>query len=188
MNFSICVFYILCTNFSKPYLYGKFFSMSATYKVVVNDSFEFSIPGDDIETLDSVSETKNKVHLLQKNKSVTAEVISKDLLNRTYTIKVNGNRYTVKIENELDALIAEMGLSLGNDSIENEIHAPMPGLILEVNVKAGDTVSEGDSLCVLEAMKMENALGAPRDGVVKAVHIATGETVDKNALLIELED
>ena len=81
-----------------------------------------------------------------------------------------------------------MGLSLGANAVENEIHAPMPGLILEVSVKEGDEVAEGDSLCVLEAMKMENALGAPRDGVVKAVHIAKGETVDKNALLIELED
>lgn len=162
--------------------------MSATYKAVVNESFEFSLQSSDIETLDSVSEGKNKINLLQNSKSVTAQVLSTDLLSRTYTIKVNGNRYTVKIENELDALIADMGLSLGANAVENEIHAPMPGLILEVSVKEGDEVSEGDSLCVLEAMKMENALGAPRDGVVKAVHIAKGETVDKNALLIELED
>ena len=77
--------------------------MKPTYKAVVNDSFEFSMSGETIETLDSVSETTNKVHLLQNNKSVTAEVLSKDLLSRTYTIKVNGNRYTVTIENELDA-------------------------------------------------------------------------------------
>ncbi|PVW14628.1 acetyl-CoA carboxylase biotin carboxyl carrier protein subunit [Marixanthomonas spongiae] len=162
--------------------------MSETYKAVVNGSQEFSLLRKEIDALDAVSETKNALHLLQDNKSVTVNVISKDLINRTYTIKVNGNRYTVHIETELDALIAEMGLSLGANAVENEIHAPMPGLILEVNVKEGDEVSQGDPLCVLEAMKMENALGAPSDGVVKTVHIATGETVGKNALLIELED
>ena len=71
---------------------------------------------------------------------------------------------------------------------EVKISSDVSGEIVELFIKEGDTVIEGDSLCVLEAMKMENALGAPRDGVVKAVHIATGETVDKNALLIELED
>ena len=114
-------------------------------------------------------------------------MISKDVLNRTYTIKVNGNRYTVKIENELDALIAEMGLSLGNDSIENEIHAPMPGLILEVNVKAGDTVSEGDSLCVLEAMKMENNINADKAGSVVEVKVSPGDTVGAGDIVIVIE-
>jgi biotin carboxyl carrier protein len=80
-----------------------------------------------------------------------------------------------------------MGLSLGNASLEDEIHAPMPGLILEVNVSEGDTVQKGDFLCVLEAMKMENTLTAPRDGVVKSITIAKGETVEKGKLLIELE-
>ena len=80
-----------------------------------------------------------------------------------------------------------MGLSLGADAVENEVHAPMPGLILEVNVSEGQEVKEGDALCVLEAMKMENALMAPRDGVIKSVQIAKGDAVEKGMLLIELE-
>lgn len=78
-----------------------------------------------------------------------------------------------------------MGLSLGNASVEDEVLAPMPGIILEVNVADGDEVKQGDYLCVLEAMKMENALTAPRDAVIKAVNIAKGDTVDKGKLLIE---
>ena len=69
----------------------------------------------------------------------------------------------------------------------NDIKAPMPGLILEVNVEEGAEVQEGDYLLVLEAMKMENTLTAPRDGVVKSVSIKKGETVEKNQLLIEME-
>jgi biotin carboxyl carrier protein len=63
----------------------------------------------------------------------------------------------------------------------------MPGLILEVSVSEGDEVREGDSLCVLEAMKMENALLSPRDGKIKAVNVSKGGTVDKGDLLIEFE-
>ena len=155
--------------------------MSATYKAVVNESFEFSLQSSDIETLDSVSEGKNKINLLQNSKSVTAQVLSTDLLSRTYTIKVNGNRYTVKIENELDALIADMGLSLGANAVENEIHAPMPGLILEVSVKEGDEVSEGDSLCVLEAMKMEHSIKASEDGTVTQLLISVNDQVENGA-------
>ena len=69
----------------------------------------------------------------------------------------------------------------------NDIKAPMPGLILEVNVKEGDEVKEGDYLLVLEAMKMENALTAPRDAVIKSISVEKGQTVEKNQLLIEME-
>ncbi|MAN59352.1 MAG: acetyl-CoA carboxylase biotin carboxyl carrier protein subunit [Flavobacteriaceae bacterium] len=162
--------------------------MEEAYKAIVNGTFEFDLDTGTIGELDTVSKSCTEKHVLHRGKSVTAEIISRDFLARTYVLKIGGNQYTVRLENELDALISEMGLSLGSSSVANEIHAPMPGLILEVNVSAGDTVSEGDSLCVLEAMKMENALSAPRNGVIKAVHIAEGETVDKNALLIEFED
>ncbi len=61
--------------------------------------------------------------------------------------------------------------------------APMPGLIIKYNVNVGDTVSAGDTVVILEAMKMENALGAPCDGEVKALGFASGDTVVKDAVL-----
>ncbi|MCH2488699.1 MAG: acetyl-CoA carboxylase biotin carboxyl carrier protein subunit [Flavobacteriales bacterium] len=162
------------------------FTMDESFKVIVNDSFEFSLLRKEIESLDLLSE-ENKLHLLHENRSVEATILDSDFNNRSYTLKINGKRYTVKLESELDALIEEMGLSLGADAVENEVHAPMPGLILEVNVSEGQEVKEGDALCVLEAMKMENALMAPRDGVIKSVQIAKGDAVEKGMLLIELE-
>jgi len=161
--------------------------MEEKFKAVVNEDFEFSLLRKDLQTLDSISVTPTKTHLVHNHKSVTVELLNSDFSNRTYTLKVNGNRYTVHINNDLDALISEMGLSLGNDTIANEIHAPMPGLILEVSVKENQEVKEGDSLCVLEAMKMENALLAPCDGIIKAVTIKKGQTVDKGDLLIEFK-
>ncbi|KAG5442329.1 Propionyl-CoA carboxylase alpha chain, mitochondrial [Clonorchis sinensis] len=65
--------------------------------------------------------------------------------------------------------------------------APMPGLVRSVSVKVGDRVSDGQELCVLEAMKMQNSLSAGRAGVVKKVNYAAGETVGDGDVLVELE-
>ncbi|HKK78307.1 MAG TPA: biotin/lipoyl-containing protein, partial [Phaeodactylibacter sp.] len=63
----------------------------------------------------------------------------------------------------------------------------MPGMVLEVSVKAGEEVSEGTPLLILEAMKMENVIKSPGDGVIKAINVTKGEAVDKNYLLVEME-
>jgi acetyl/propionyl-CoA carboxylase alpha subunit len=70
---------------------------------------------------------------------------------------------------------------------ESDVRAPYPGLITEVPVSAGDKISEGDVVAVMEAMKMIHHLAAPVDGVIKAVHCAPNESVETGALLIEFE-
>lgn len=67
------------------------------------------------------------------------------------------------------------------------INAPMPGNILDIKVKAGDQVSKGQVLLVLEAMKMENEIMSPRDGVVAGVHVNKGDSVDSGKLLVSLQ-
>ncbi len=76
------------------------------------------------------------------------------------------------------------GAGLGGDTVL----APMPGLVRDVVVAAGQTVAEGDRMVVLEAMKMEHVLRAPRDGVVASVAVATGDQVTAGALMVALED
>ena len=66
------------------------------------------------------------------------------------------------------------------------IKAPMPGNIMKVNVKVGDSVKKGDVLVVLEAMKMENDVCAPADGVVASVEVTQGATVETDAVLVTL--
>lgn len=65
--------------------------------------------------------------------------------------------------------------------------SPMPGTILKVNVKEGDTVKAGDSVVILEAMKMENDITAPKDGVVKKLFVNEKQTVAKGEALFEVE-
>jgi biotin carboxyl carrier protein len=63
----------------------------------------------------------------------------------------------------------------------------MPGLVLSINVKVGDTIQKGDTLMILEAMKMENVIKAPADAVVKKININKGQAVEKAQLLMEME-
>ena len=70
---------------------------------------------------------------------------------------------------------------------ERPIRAPMPGKILAVHVRAGDRVSAGTVLCVLEAMKMENDLLASGDGLVHSVHVGPGDTVNSGDVMMVIE-
>jgi biotin carboxyl carrier protein len=65
--------------------------------------------------------------------------------------------------------------------------APMPGMVLDVLVKAGESITKDQALIVLEAMKMENVLKAPADAVIKSVNISKGNAVEKNQVLISFE-
>lgn len=160
--------------------------MGQNLRAKVNDAHDFEFSESEIQSLD-VQQTKNKLHILKNKKSDRAEIVKSDFLNKTYQVKINANTYKVDIKNDLDLLIKEMGLSLAASQVVNDIKAPMPGLILDINVSEGDKVAEGDQLLVLEAMKMENAITAPRDAVIKSIQVKTTETVTKNQLLIEME-
>ena len=79
-------------------------------------------------------------------------------------------------------------LSNSSSASSDTISAPMPGKIIALNVAAGDSVSEGEPLVVMEAMKMEQTLTAPRDGVVAEIGAEVGELVTDGALLVRLEE
>jgi len=161
--------------------------MKKLYKVKVNNSSEFNFNPDQLNKLNVVQATKPIYHILDKNKAMVAEIIHKDFDSKSYTIRINSNNYTVRIENQLDQLIKELGFSVGSSKKLNDIKAPMPGIIIGIEIKKGDKIKEGDTLLILEAMKMENAIISPKDATVKSVLVKTGDTVEKNKLLIELE-
>ncbi len=161
--------------------------MKKLYKVKVNNSSEFNFNPNQLNKLNVVQATKPIYHILDKNKAMVAEIIHKDFDSKSYTIRINSNNYTVKIENQLDQLIKELGFSVGSSKKLNDIKAPMPGIIIGIEIKKGDQIKEGDTLLILEAMKMENAIICPKDATVKSILVKTGDTVEKNKLLIELE-
>ena len=73
------------------------------------------------------------------------------------------------------------------DGHGTRLHAPMPGMIIKYHKNVGDTVTKGEAIVVLEAMKMENALVAPCDGVITAIKFSSGDTVAKGATLCVIE-
>jgi biotin carboxyl carrier protein len=161
--------------------------MSNSFKLLVNQALTFDFTEKDLENLDAIEAGNEKFHLLKDSISYKAEVVSADFLSKKYTIKVNNNTYEVAISNALDLLIQSMGIERGRTKVVNAIKAPMPGLILEINVSVGQEVKENDPLLILEAMKMENSFLSPRDGIIKSIAVSIGNAVDKGQLLIEFE-
>ncbi|WP_108868531.1 acetyl-CoA carboxylase biotin carboxyl carrier protein subunit [Aquimarina aquimarini] len=161
--------------------------MNSTYKVSVNKVFEFDVTEEDILKTDITSNLDTTHHVLLDNTSYHTEIVQSDFNAKQYTIRVNHNTYQVNIADELDARIKEMGFSIGSSKQVNAIKAPMPGLLLDIQVKTGQEVKEDDPLLILEAMKMENIILSPRDGIIKSISATTGDAVDKGQLLIEFE-
>jgi biotin carboxyl carrier protein len=161
--------------------------MSKVYKVNVENSSNYDFNKTDIDNLDILKITKSKFHVLNNNKSFKVNIEESNFNTKSYIINVNSNNYKVQISNELDILIEKMGFSLGSSRIENIIKAPMPGLILNVNVSEGQKVKEGEILVILEAMKMENTITSPNEGIIKSIYVENGKTVEKGEILIELE-
>ncbi|MEO8932700.1 MAG: acetyl-CoA carboxylase biotin carboxyl carrier protein subunit [Xanthomarina sp.] len=161
--------------------------MNSSYKVNVNKAFDFDITSNEISQLDTISVTSTEFHVLKENKSYKCEITASNFNTKSYQVKVNNNTYNIDIFNALDLLIKDMGFEVGTLKKVNDIKAPMPGLILEINVKVGQEVKQDDALLILEAMKMENVLISPRDGVIKSISVKKGDTVEKSQLLIELE-
>lgn len=160
--------------------------MDQPIKVIVNESINYDLDPADLANLDLIALTKSKCHVLKNDKSFKVNLIKSDFSKRAYLIEVNSNKYDVKILNSIDETIKKIGLSIGKSKKSNDIIAPMPGLILSVNIKENQEVKEGEILLILEAMKMENAIESPKNGIVKSINIKVGNTVAKGALMIEL--
>jgi biotin carboxyl carrier protein len=102
-------------------------------------------------------------------------------------ILLRGTLYTALVEDEREKrLKSAAGEGVANSG-EFNLKSPMPGLIVLVNVKEGDTVGKGDVLVVLESMKMQNELKAPMDGKVSQVQISDGNSVEQNQSLLKIE-
>lgn len=123
-------------------------------------------------------------HVLFRNRSYNVEVLKIDHVFKSGLLKVNGNRYTFSARDRFDELLEKMGMTGAALHKVNDLKAPMPGLVLKVLVKPGQEVNKGDSLLVLEAMKMENIIKSPGDGIVQEVSVKSGESVEKNEVLI----
>lgn len=118
-------------------------------------------------------------------KSYPVEIASSH--QNQYEVIVNGISYSLSLETPFSLERLKTISKQKSQSSVIRIKAPMPGKILEVLVKTGDIVKSGDTLLILEAMKMQNAILASSKAVVKKVLVKEGDATSKSDLLIELE-
>jgi len=104
-----------------------------------------------------------------------------------YLLWLDGYTYDVEALDERTRTIRDLTAAASGPAGPAPLVAPMPGLIVRVTVQPGDSVSVGQGLVVMEAMKMENELRAMGVGTVKAVYVKAGVAVEKGAVLVELE-
>lgn len=164
-------------------------------KVKVNNQEEFKInfSGRDFASgtvndapfsWDMIEIKNGEFHIIKNDKSYTAEVVRANREEKTFVIKVNGNKYTLEVKDKFDELLQSMGMDNLASAKVNELKAPMPGLVLDILTPAGTEVKKGDPVIILEAMKMENMLKSPADGVVKKIHVEKRQAVEKNQVLV----
>lgn len=125
-----------------------------------------------------------------------------DVCDTTAKVTVNGEEYTVEWEKPVEekpvvkvqpvaakpapapaAKPAAAAVAVDGHAIKT----PLPGVIIDVKVNVGDTVAKGQTVVVLEAMKMENNINADRDGKVTDIRVAKGDTVADGAVLVVME-
>jgi pyruvate carboxylase subunit B len=104
-----------------------------------------------------------------------------------YTMWVDGHRFEAEALDERSRAIRDITAATAKPTGPAPIVAPMPGLVVRVNVSVGDVIAAGHGAVVMEAMKMENELRATAAGKVKAINVEVGTPVEKGVVLIELE-
>lgn len=163
---------------------------SGTFRAHTNDrSFDIVVDEKTVQIDDQQHEWEAtglgpyRLGLVVDGRSVEAALYRRD--DGQWEVTIDGRTRAVRVQDERALLLERFGLEDEGAGAQMNVKAPMPGLVLRVLVEEGDEVQEGDSLLVLEAMKMENELHAPGAGIVKAIHAAAGDAVGKNALLVE---
>lgn len=163
-------------------------------KATVNQENTYTITQDKQQMLvngqdflwDLVNTHIHRFHIIHQYQSYDIEVLEADYVKKKFKLKINSAEYTIDLQDELDLLIKKLGIEEKKATGQQIIQAPMPGLILNVHVTAGDEVKEEEALLTLEAMKMENVIKASKAGQVKEVKVQQGESVSKNQVLIEM--
>jgi hypothetical protein len=129
------------------------------------------------------------------------KVAINDIVENIATVSVNGENFQVEMEKEAEpekkkvvlnkptakAETEETTTFAANVNTDNAVKAPLPGVIREIKVAVGDEVNAGDTVVVLEAMKMANNLDAEKSGKVTAILVKTGENVLEDTALVVIE-
>ncbi len=154
-----------------------------TFDIEINPDGEIFLNGEqvDIDFL-SLGETLYSVIMANRSHEVLVDVVD----NNEYEVLIGGRQYNVGVLDERALLLGNRRGEAGAASGEISIKSPMPGLIVDVPVAEGDEVIKGQTVIVLESMKMQNELKAPRDGTVQRIGVEVGQSVEQKKVLITI--
>ena len=114
---------------------------------------------------------KKEITLSNDVNRFECKILKENKIDQSYIIKINGEISSIRLIKQVEKTIEKLGIQKGAQKNINILKAPMPGLILDVVVKESQRVKKGDSVIILEAMKMENILTSPVDGIVKEIKV-----------------
>jgi biotin carboxyl carrier protein len=158
------------------YYKGKEYRISVSHK----DGIYLVQKGKEKHAFEATRIDDHTMSLKEGNHIILSRVFNE---GQKKTVIVDGDQFILEEAEERDIQAAPAGKSKILDMI---IKSPMPGSVVKLNVKEGDTVKEGDILIIVEAMKMENELRSPGNLKVKKVYVKEGEQVEGFVPLIEL--
>ena len=157
-----------------------------------NKKYEFVNPkelyikqGKEKIPIEIVSDKQGFVYIIWKKKKYLVNIIEKN--QNQYEILVNGVSYPISIESPFSYKRRKYLAKNKEESKIEQIHAPMPGKIVEYLVEENQIVKEGDPLLILEAMKMQNEIISNIHGKVNKINFQPEDTVMKDDVLIEVE-
>ncbi len=165
------------------------------YATIEDQVHEISIDRQGLVTIDGVELRvdmrsvggANHYSLLIDHDSYEVVLDPETELRYIHGVMVSGQRYVVNVQDERSRRLALADRNVKAPSGDLAIKAPIPGLVVKIPVEVGCHVEEGDSLIILEAMKMENELRAPRAGLVHEVRVAAGSQVALGQILLTLK-
>ena len=156
---------------------------SKKYQVIINNDY---VKINDNEYKCELIKASNSVYLLKLENNIY-DVTVNELGNGRYGILVQGYYFETEVKTRLREQAEEYLKNKTDISNKGVLKAPMPGLVVKVNVNEGDKVKAGDILIVLEAMKMENNLKSVHSGTIKKIQYSEGDNVEKDDVIITIE-
>ncbi|WP_421891037.1 acetyl-CoA carboxylase biotin carboxyl carrier protein subunit [Marinoscillum sp.] len=159
-------------------------------KVEVNGRNEFQIAEHEGGALINGKESTYDLHrkssnefLLYQNQHVY-QISVVESHDSTLTLNINGEEFSASTKDHIAQILEDLGMDVIANEVINEINAPMPGTIIDIVVSEGQEIQEGDTILILEAMKMENIIKSPVNATIQKIHIEKGQNVEKNQVLV----